>query len=248
MSLEYEPALQSLPALFLGVRWTCSVREVNGWCFDQGRGAGSAHNTAARRHASGGAHSGRGGPRLDSTGLAPRGRASARGADHGLPLITCEDPRPHAWSMCAACFSSCMSLARATPLGRSRYQTSGFPTTSEFPTELPTHTSAAERKRRTFKGFDNFLHLGMKKSRQDSGPGFPIVDSDSLGLSSRNIALPSPETSSMNTGTQASGSSYRGTWIIRNSPPLGNFRSKMPGKTMVALGEGLFIMGEVPLY
>jgi len=32
-----------------------------------------------------------------------------------------EASRPHAWSMCAA---------------------SGFPTTSEFPTELPTHTSA----------------------------------------------------------------------------------------------------------
>ena len=30
-------------------------------------------------------------------------------------------------------------LSRATPLGRSRYQTSEFPTTSEFPNELPTH-------------------------------------------------------------------------------------------------------------
>ena len=48
----------------------------------------------------------------------------------------CEDPRPHAWSMCAACFWSCISLSCATPLGRSRYQT------SEFPIELPTHTPA----------------------------------------------------------------------------------------------------------
>ena len=46
----------------------------------------------------------------------------------------CEGPRPHAWSMCAACLCPCISLARATPLGRSRYQT------SEFPTELPTST------------------------------------------------------------------------------------------------------------
>ena len=52
----------------------------------------------------------------------------------------CEDPRPHAWSMCAACFCSCISQSRATPLGRSRYQTSELPTTSEFPTELPTHS------------------------------------------------------------------------------------------------------------
>jgi hypothetical protein len=51
----------------------------------------------------------------------------------------CEDPRPHAWSMCAACLCSCISLSRATPLGQSRYQTSGFPTSSEFPTELPSH-------------------------------------------------------------------------------------------------------------
>jgi len=34
---------------------------------------------------------------------------------------------------------SCISLSRATPLGPSRYQTSEFPTTSEFPIELPTH-------------------------------------------------------------------------------------------------------------
>jgi len=54
-------------------------------------------------------------------------------------LITCEDPRPNVWSMCAACFCPCISLSRATPPGRSRYQTSEFPATSEFPTELPTH-------------------------------------------------------------------------------------------------------------
>ena len=34
---------------------------------------------------------------------------------------------------------TCISLSRATPLGRSRYQTSEFPTISELPTELPTH-------------------------------------------------------------------------------------------------------------
>ena len=53
----------------------------------------------------------------------------------------CEDPRPHAWSLCAACLCHCISLSRATPLGRSCYQTSEFPTTSEFPAELPTHTA-----------------------------------------------------------------------------------------------------------
>ena len=51
----------------------------------------------------------------------------------------CEDSRPHARSMCAACFCPCISLSRATPLGRSSYQTSEFPTISEFLTELPTH-------------------------------------------------------------------------------------------------------------
>ena len=54
----------------------------------------------------------------------------------------CEDPRPHAWSMCAASFCSSIRLSRATPLGRSRYQTSEIPTTSKFPTELPTHRRA----------------------------------------------------------------------------------------------------------
>ena len=58
----------------------------------------------------------------------------------GLPRVgstastRCEDPRPHVWSMCAACFCPCISLSLATPLGRSRYQT------SEFPTKSPTHT------------------------------------------------------------------------------------------------------------
>ena len=53
----------------------------------------------------------------------------------------CEDPRPHAWSMCVSCFCPCISLSRATPLGRARYQTSEFLNTSEFPTESPTHIS-----------------------------------------------------------------------------------------------------------
>ena len=43
------------------------------------------------------------------------------------------DPRPHAWSMCAACFFPCIPLSRETPLGRSRYQTSELPNTSELP-------------------------------------------------------------------------------------------------------------------
>ena len=37
-----------------------------------------------------------------------------------ISFRTCEDPRPHAWSMCAACLCSCIFLSRATPLGRSR--------------------------------------------------------------------------------------------------------------------------------
>ena len=51
-----------------------------------------------------------------------------------VPPPPCEDPRPHAWSMCAACFCPCISLSRATPLGRSLYQT------LEFPAELLTRT------------------------------------------------------------------------------------------------------------
>ena len=58
-----------------------------------------------------------------------------------LGCYICGDPRPHAWSMCVAYFCSCISLSRATPLGRSRYHTSEFPTTSEFPAELPTRTT-----------------------------------------------------------------------------------------------------------
>ena len=45
----------------------------------------------------------------------------------------CEDLRPHAWSVCAACFCPRISQSRSTPLGRSSYQT------SEFPTDLSTH-------------------------------------------------------------------------------------------------------------
>ena len=56
---------------------------------------------------------------------------------------SCEDPRPHARSMCAACFCPCVSQSRAAPLGRSRCQTSESLNTSEFPTELPTHFSCA---------------------------------------------------------------------------------------------------------
>ena len=46
----------------------------------------------------------------------------------------CKDPRLLAWRMlCAAYFSACISLSRATPSGRSHYQR------SEFPTELLAH-------------------------------------------------------------------------------------------------------------
>ena len=58
---------------------------------------------------------------------------------HHLSEPLCGNPRPHAWSLCAACFCPCISLSRATPSGRARYQTSEFLTRSEFPTELPTH-------------------------------------------------------------------------------------------------------------
>ena len=68
-------------------------------------------------------------------------RPAARRRTHGL--IACERPRPHVWRMCAACFRPCISQSRATPLGRSRYQTSEFPITSELPTELLTHSSFA---------------------------------------------------------------------------------------------------------
>ena len=47
------------------------------------------------------------------------------------PHGTCVDPRPHAWSMRAACFCPCISQSRATPPGRRRYQTE-FLHTSEF--------------------------------------------------------------------------------------------------------------------
>ena len=42
-------------------------------------------------------------------------------------------------SMCTVCFCSCISLSRATPLGRSHHQASEPPTASNFPTELPTN-------------------------------------------------------------------------------------------------------------
>ena len=48
----------------------------------------------------------------------------------------CEDPRPHAWSMCAAFLCPCIFQSPAAPLERSHYQTSEFLNTSEFPTEF----------------------------------------------------------------------------------------------------------------
>ena len=56
-----------------------------------------------------------------------------------LCCVRCEDPRPDVWSMCVSCLCPCISLSHATPLGRSRYQTSELLNSSEFPTELPTH-------------------------------------------------------------------------------------------------------------
>ena len=50
--------------------------------------------------------------------------------------------RPSDWSLRQVLASRVLALRarRATPLGWSRCQTSEFPTKSEFPTELPTHT------------------------------------------------------------------------------------------------------------
>ena len=63
--------------------------------------------------------------------------------------VLCEEPRPHAWSMCAACFCPCIPKSRATPLGRSRYQTSQFPSSSEVPTVTYPYTASRPQSRRT---------------------------------------------------------------------------------------------------
>ena len=79
-----------------------------------------------------------------------------RGVVHsGIQMPKCVEGRTSDWAACTERIASsassaagggggsgyepCISLARATPPGRSRYQTSGFPTTSEFPTELATN-------------------------------------------------------------------------------------------------------------
>jgi len=94
---------------------------------------------------------------------------------HGLPHLqddTCEHPRPHAWSMCAARCCACASLSRSTPLGRSRYQRSELPTASEFPTELPTHNTgltAAEREGDNLKGLKEVcLNNGSSQGRNEA--------------------------------------------------------------------------------
>ena len=48
--------------------------------------------------------------------------------------------RPHAWSMCAACFCPCVSPMKIQP---TIAVMSPNIATSDFPTELPTHTSPA---------------------------------------------------------------------------------------------------------
>ena len=54
--------------------------------------------------------------------------------------------------MCAACFCPCISQLRALPLGLSRYQTSEFLNTSEFPTELPINRDRVNSER--FRSMD----------------------------------------------------------------------------------------------
>ena len=46
---------------------------------------------------------------------------------------------------------------RATPLGRSRYQTSKFLNTSELPTDLPTHTVRSGAQREHLERFHGLL-------------------------------------------------------------------------------------------
>ena len=46
-----------------------------------------------------------------------------------------------AWRVCDVCFCPCNSLQLANLLGRSRYQTSEFLNTSEFPTDSPTRNA-----------------------------------------------------------------------------------------------------------
>jgi len=60
--------------------------------------------------------------------------------------MACEDPRPHAWNTCAACFCPCIFVSRATPLRRSRCQT------WEFPTELSTHIAPCRSRARKASG------------------------------------------------------------------------------------------------
>jgi hypothetical protein len=58
-------------------------------------------------------------------------------APNHQPLVgrhTSEDLMPRAWSVCAACSCPCISLSRATPLGRSRYQKSNSSTHRSSPT------------------------------------------------------------------------------------------------------------------
>ena len=122
----------------------------------------------------------------------------------------CEDPRPHTLNMCTACFCSCISLSRATPLGRSRDHTSEFPTTSEVPTELPTHSTLVEQFRGglVFKAPRLLYHstLGSRVIKKKTHLGEPPPDPHMVGVEhprSRN-------------------GRYRGTSLIRKHRPPWN--------------------------
>ena len=111
-----------------------------------------------------------------------------------------------------------ISLSRATPLGKSRYQTSEFLNTLEFTTELRTHVLGARRLSLSswakgymyFKMIRTFL-MGpyppmAPASRPEVGPARPE-------------AGPSrPE----------AGLVYRGTSLVRNRHPVGPYSGTMP--------------------
>ena len=80
------------------------------------------------------------------TVLTAIGRRTGHLTTVGCRTVLCEDPRPHAWSMCAACFCSCISPMQIQPTRAVTYQTSQFLITSEFPTELPTHIQGPYEK------------------------------------------------------------------------------------------------------
>ena len=72
--------------------------------------------------------------------------------------------------MCAACLCPCIFLTRATPLGRSRFQKSEPPSTSEFPTELPTHTPSTLLQVGPGLGIRGSVKANLKSQIDRSGP------------------------------------------------------------------------------